>query len=214
MSGLPPSYSDATTPYPQENAPAPTAPLPEKTPFPTEQTPYPPTQVPYPQSQGPYPPSQPQQAGYPPQGYAYPQQGYPPQGYPPQGYPQQPQGYSQQPQQAYPQPPQTHTTQPAPQPSNVTVVTHQQPANRVYFSGGAGSFTGVIIYAAIAILCFCPIGIIAFIVAIFAYSAYSNGDYPKAVGLSRLASGLATTSFVIGVICIILSFSLRYTVLI
>ena len=234
MSQLPPSYSDATTPtYPPGTGgpSAPAAPYTEKSPYPEQQPPqgpYPPTQQsPYPpqgyapqgQPQG-YPP-QGQPQGYPPQGQpqGYPPQGQPqgyppqgqPQGYPPQGYaPQKPQGY---PQQQYPQQPYTQPPQPAPPATNVTVVTQHQNvgANRWY--GGSSSFTGILIYSVIAIFCCFPLGIAAFIVAIWAYSEFSNGNFPKAIGLSRLASGLATTAFVIGIITIILSFSLRYTLL-
>ena len=227
MSGLPPSYVDATNPtYPPGagEPSAPTAPYPEKSPYPEQQSGYPP-QGPYPPSQGPYPPTQ--QSSYPPQGYApqgppqgyspqgQPPQGYPPQGQPPQGYPPQgqPQGYPQQPYTNQPQgdkPPQAYTTPQAPPATNVTVVTqHNVGTSRWY--GGSSSFTGIIIYSVIAIFCCFPIGIAAFIVAIWAYSEFSNGNLPKAIGLSRLSSGLATTAFVIGIISIILFFSLRYT---
>ena len=207
MSGLPPTYSEATTPYPPApgQPSAPSAPFSEKSTYPPDQfAGYPPQpQAPYPQS--PYPPTQQgPYSPYPPtQGQP---QGYPPQGYP-QGYPQQP-GYPQQAPQA------PYTTPQAPQAprstANVTIVT--QPTARAFYGSGGSTFTGILIYSAIAILCFFPIGIAAFVVALWAYSEYNKGDIPKAVGLSRLASGLATTAFVIGVVVIILSFSVRYTI--
>ena len=195
MAGLPPTYSEATTPYP----PAPGQPSAPPVPYPPEQ--YPPqSQGPYPPTQqGPYPPYPPQQLGQP--------QGYPPQGYPPQ----QPAYPPQAPQTLYTNPQAPQPPQPPPTSANITVVT-QQPARRVFYTTNS-SFTGILIYSAIAILCFFPIGIPAFLVALWAFSEFSKGDIPKAVGLSRLASGLATTAFIIGVICIILSFSVRYTVL-
>ena len=89
--------------------------------------------------------------------------------------------------------------------ANVTFVAH-----RVVWYEGWNFYTGMIIWSAFAILCCFPLGIAAVLVAIWAYSEFSRGNLPKAIGLSKITSALATTAFLFGVCIFILSFFLYY----
>lgn len=99
---------------------------------------------------------------------------------------------------------QTYTTT---QEANVTFVTQ-----RIVWYEGWNFYVGMIIWSAFSILCCLPLGVAAFLVAIWAYSEFSRGNLPKAIGLSKLTSALAITAIVFGILISIFWFIIYYSV--
>ena len=144
------------------------------------------------QIQQPYPLTQPHPPIQPP--YIPIQQPYlPAQQYPvyyPQGYiPQQPPGL-----QNYPP---SQPVDPQPQIADVTAAVEQS----ARFSGGASSFKGIIAFSAITMICFFPFGIVALIVAVYAYKRFvrDSKESKRALALARIATGLGISSVILGI---------------